>query len=248
MLWQVSHCLRPFGVPVKFESMRQGGLVEKIRDELQAAILSGRLAPGSELRESIVAGQMEISRAPVREALRLLEESGLVEKTPNRPYRVAEFTQEDLVDLANLRIALEELGVRLAIGRDPDLGAARAALDAMRSAVERGAVPEIVAADRDFHEALIQAAGNRQLSAAYSRLRDQIELAILTNLDDGRRVLDDIHGRHLDFLDRYIRTVRTGDATALLPLLESHVAGGLGVAVPDRWPPIAADDRVTATG
>jgi len=225
---------------MKFESMRQSGLVDKIREELQAAILSGQLVPGSELRESVIAGQMEISRAPVREALRLLEESGLVEKTLNRPYRVAAFAQDDLVDLANMRIALEELAVRLMIGRTPDLDPARAALERMRVAERDRAVPDIIAADRAFHEALIQAAANRPLSAAYSRLRDQISLALLTNLQEGTRVLDDIYERHLDILDRYERTIAGGDPAILLPLLEEHIAGGLGVAVPERWPPIAS--------
>jgi len=228
--------------------MRQSGLVDKIREELRGAILSGRLSPGSELRESIVASQMQISRAPVREALRLLEESGLVDKTPNRPYRVAEFAEADLVDLANMRIALEELAVRLAIGCSPDLGPAREALERMRVAGEEHAVPDIIAADRAFHEALIWAARNRPLSAAYSRLRDQISLALLTNLKEGTRVLDNIYERHQDFLDRYLRTISTGDPSILLPLLEEHVAGGLGVPTPDRWPPIeeSADSRPPA--
>ena len=233
---------------MKFEAMRPSGLVDNIRDELHRAILGGRLAPGSVLRESLIAADMQISRAPVREALRLLEDSGLVEKTPNRPYRVAEFTHEDLVDLASMRIALEELAVRLAIGTDPDLGAAHEALDQMREAADAGATPDIIAADRAFHEALIQAAGNRRLDAAYSRLRDQIELAIFTGVAGGSPVLADIHERHADFLDRYIRTIREGDPTVLLPLLEDHVARGMGVAVPERWPPIAAlvTDQPTA--
>lgn len=232
---------------MKFESMRASGLVERIRDELHRAIVSGRLAPGSTLTESLIATEMEVSRAPVREALRLLEESGLVEKTPNRPYRVAEFTETDLVDLASLRIALEELAVRLAIGSEPDLTAARAALEQMRSASAKGSTYEIIAADRAFHEALIWAAGNPRLTAAYTRLRDQIQLALLTNLADGSPVLADIHERHVDFLDRYLATVRGGDPNVLLPLLESHVAGGMGVPVPDPWPPLAVPTGVRPT-
>jgi DNA-binding GntR family transcriptional regulator len=225
---------------VKFESMRASGLVERIRDELHRAIVSGRMGPGSTLAESVIATEMEVSRAPVREALRLLEESGLVEKTPNRPYRVAEFTESDLVDLASLRIALEELAVRLAVGADPDLSAARAALEQMRAASAAGSTYEIIAADRAFHEALIWAAGNPRLTAAYSRLRDQIQLALLTNLGDGTAVLHDIHERHVDFLDRYVTTIRGGDPSVLLPLLERHVAGGMGVPVPEPWPTIDA--------
>jgi DNA-binding GntR family transcriptional regulator len=225
---------------VKFESMRSSGLVERIRDELHRAIVSGRLAPGSTLTESVIATEMEVSRAPVREALRLLEESGLVDKTPNRPYRVAEFAESDLVDLASMRIALEELAVRLAVGADPDLGPAHLALEQMRAASDRGSTFEIIAADRAFHEALILAAGNPRLTAAYTRLRDQIQLALLANLTDGTSVLGGIHERHVDLLDRYVATVRGGDPAALLPLLEEHIAAGMGVAVPAPWPTAAS--------
>jgi len=222
-----------------FEAVQTRGLVDRIRDELHSAILSGRLEPGSVLRESLVASDMGVSRAPVREALRLMEESGLVEKTPNRPYRVASFTQEDLVDLASMRIALEELALRLVVGRQPDLTAAKAALQRLRETSATHVVADIVAADRAFHEALVQAAGNRRLNAAYSRLRDQIELAIATNLDESKRILDRIYERHEDFLERYVRTIREGDPAILLPLLEDHVARGMGVPVPRLWPPLA---------
>lgn len=221
-----------------FEAMRASGLVEQIREELRRAVLSGRLAPGSVIRESVMAAEMQVSRAPVREALRLLEESGLVEKSQNRPYRVASFTQDDLVDLASMRIALEELAVRLVIGQDPDLGPTRIALEQMRTAAGDQSTYEIIAADRTFHETLVQAAGNRRLNAAYSRLRDQIELAILTNVTEDAMSLEGIHARHADLLDMYVRTVAEGDPSILLPELERHVAGGMGVPVPERWPPI----------
>lgn len=222
---------------MKFPAMRATGLVDQIRSELRRAILGGQLAPGSELRESVIASDMQVSRAPVREAMRLLEESGLVEKSPNRPYLVTKFAPDDLVGLANLRIALEELAVRLVIGGDPDLGPAQQALDQMRESSDN---VDIIAADRAFHEALIGAAGNRQLDFAYSRVRDQIELAILTKLTHDAKTLTGIYERHVDFLDLYVRTVKEGDPAILLPTLEIHAAEGMGVPVPARWPPISA--------
>lgn len=221
---------------MRFEAVRASGLVDQIRDELRRAILSGQLAPGSVLRESVVATDMQVSRAPVREAMRLLEESGLVVKSPNRPYHVAKFSRDDLVDLANLRIALEELGVRLVVGGEPNLGEAQDALEQMRSASQAGSTYDAIAADRAFHEALIRAAGNRQLDAAYSRVRDQIELAILTKLTADTLTLEGIHERHVELLELYQRTVDGADPSTLLSILEAHVAGGMGVSVPEPWP------------
>jgi DNA-binding GntR family transcriptional regulator len=161
---------------------------------------------------------------------------------------VAVFAEADLADLASMRIALEELAVRLAVGGDPDLAPAHAALAQMRTASVGGSTYEIIAADRAFHEALIWAAGNPRLTAAYSRLRDQIQLALLTNLSDGTSVLSDIHERHVDLLDRYVATIRGGDPADLLPLLEQHIAGGMGVPIPEPWPagPAHRHDAATA--
>ena len=215
---------------MRFEALRSSGLPDRIRDELRSAIVGGRFAPGTVLRESLIAAEMEISRAPVREALRLLEESGLVEKSPNRSYRVAEFTEEDLRDLASLRIALEELAIRLVIGVSPPLDGVHAALAQMRVAVDAGSVPDIIGADRAFHEALVVAAGNKRLTAAYTRLRDQIQLALLTNIVDRASVLDDIVERHEDLLDRYLNAAASGDLTLIYPVLEEHITGGMKVA------------------
>lgn len=222
-------------------SIRVSGLVEQVRAELRAAILSGRIRPGAAMQDSVVAADLQVSRAPVREAMRLLEESGLLVKVPNRPYQVTQFSAEDYVDLASLRTALEELATRLAVGRDLDLAEPRRALDRMRVAAgsEAGAL-ELISADRAFHEALVNVAGNAQLNAAYSRVRDQIELAMLTRIDADRQPLEGIHERHVGLFELYLDAVATGDPRSYFPVLEEHIAAGIGVPTPAPWPAVDA--------
>ena len=70
-----------------FLPLNRDGLVDRVANSLVGAILSGAMRPGDRLAESHIARQMDLSRAPVREALRLLESSGLVEYRTNRSYK-----------------------------------------------------------------------------------------------------------------------------------------------------------------
>src|ERR1700756_1668764 len=74
---------------------------------LRNAILEGRLKPGSQLRETHLAADLGVSRAPLREALGLLAEEGLVEKIPYRGAFVAEVSHESIAEIASLRKRLE---------------------------------------------------------------------------------------------------------------------------------------------
>src|SRR4051794_5329695 len=102
-----------------FPSLQSSSLVAEAHRALHGAILRGEIEPGAPLFEAAVAREMGISRAPVREALRLLEQSGPVIHEANKGYRVASFTEEDLRELAAIRLALEGVAVREAI-HNPD--------------------------------------------------------------------------------------------------------------------------------
>ncbi|WP_166459533.1 GntR family transcriptional regulator [Amycolatopsis pithecellobii] len=210
------------------QAVRAGSLVETVREQLRHAILSGELPPGEAVRDSVLAARMEVSRAPVREALRALEQSGLVVKKPNRSYAVASFTARDLVDLAGVRIALEGLASRLAVGANAGSGGMAEALSRLRDAVDADDPVAMVSADREFHEALVTASGNQRLMTSYAQICDQIELALhATNaLKRGREGLVE---RHEELFAEYQAALARRDVSILLSLLEGHVAGGLGV-------------------
>ena len=91
-----------------------------VADALRRRILGGEFAAGERLQEVAVAGQMQVSRTPVREALRILAEDGLLHYSPNRGYSVREFTAEDILVAFRARAAMEGIGARLLAERGLD--------------------------------------------------------------------------------------------------------------------------------
>ena len=129
-------------------------------EQVRRAILSGALEPGSWVSQVQLAAQLNVSRTPLREALRLLQTEGLVQADFNRRVRVAPISVPDLEALYAMRLAAEPLAVRLSV---PELGAdelheLRAALGAMHADDE----PAVVAVNhRRFHVGLVAHAPER---------------------------------------------------------------------------------------
>ncbi len=98
--------------PVSASTLRDG-----VADALRQAIISGRWSPSSRLHEVRIAQQMGVSRAPVREALRQLEEEGLVRSEPNRGTFVTELSIRDIEEIQRLREVLECFALRRAADR-----------------------------------------------------------------------------------------------------------------------------------
>lgn len=86
-----------------------------VRDGLRASILSGKLEPGRQLRQDEVAEQFGTSRIPVREALRQLESEGLVVFNPNKGVTVRGLSLEDVLEMLDIRVALETRALKLAV-------------------------------------------------------------------------------------------------------------------------------------
>jgi DNA-binding GntR family transcriptional regulator len=214
-----------------FREIRAGSLVDEIEDQLRDAILDASLVPGVPIRESAVAQQMGVSRAPVREALRRLEQSGLVVKPRNRSYEVTSFTERDLYELASLRSALETLAAREAMRDDSEAleRRLRQHLASIEKAAAGGRARTALSADRKFHESIVECSGNRRLAEAYSTLRDQIDLCLRTG-HGTLPALDDIAGNHRVLVEH----VAARDLDGLLDELDRHIRSGAGlVGEPD---------------
>src|SRR5581483_4287811 len=127
---------------------------------------TGAYAPGERLVQDELAESLGISRIPLREALRRLEGEGLVVISPNRGAIVRDLAPKDVVDLYDLRLALESLALRRAAERYADLRLATHARRAQaRQAIAARNLSALFRLDRDFHADLAAASDNHQLVA-----------------------------------------------------------------------------------
>ena len=143
---------------------RSQPLAEKVAGALEEAIISGRLLPRERLVELELAAQYDVSRAPVREALRMLERDGLVSKT-TRGFAVTDVTAEAAAEIFEILAHLEELYTRSAAPRigAAELGQLRATLASMAAAVRANDVAQYYSLNLDFHSVIRNACPNRAL-------------------------------------------------------------------------------------
>jgi DNA-binding GntR family transcriptional regulator len=183
-----------------------------IEDKVRAAILGGGFRPGDRLVETLIAEQLGVSRAPVREALSALERAGIVVSVPRRGYYVIDFTDRDIEEIYSLRLLLEVGALRRAVDRVTEDGLAemqRVADQLAESALRTDTPEETVALDLFFHELICRAADHSRLHAAWDSLRMQIQLLISVTSrthyshpdQPGKlhqRILDAIRARNLE--------------------------------------------------
>lgn len=151
-------------------------LRERVHEHLKGEILANRYPPGSELLEVPLSEELGVSRGPIREALRSLESEGLVEITPRHGAFVTSLSKRDFLEAYQVREALEALGVRLAVPRltEAGLDALDERLDEMAVHAASGDVDAFFEANAGFHEAFMDASGNRKLVEVYQRLMAQM--------------------------------------------------------------------------
>jgi DNA-binding GntR family transcriptional regulator len=129
-----------------------------------AGVASGALKPGQRLVESELASLLDMSRVPLREALRILEAQGIVESTPHRGKRITEFDEEKIEQICEARIALERIALRDAVRayhRHPErLARLDQIVETMEEAARRQSWLEISKADLAFHREFCVASGN----------------------------------------------------------------------------------------
>ena len=137
-------------------------LSDHIRNTLTDEIAAGRFRPGSSLDEQLLADRFAASRTPVREALRQLSVSGLVEIRPRRGVIVARMTPERIMDMFETMAEIEALCVRLATYRITPLERSHLIEmhDESQAMVERGDVDGYDAFNKQFHEAIYRATHN----------------------------------------------------------------------------------------
>ncbi|SHI66053.1 GntR family transcriptional regulator [Wenxinia saemankumensis] len=142
----------------------------QVADRIRTAILSGRLKPGEPLVETALAEQMTVSRAPIREAIQILENDGLVETIAYKGKRVKPLTAREVEEIYSLREAYEVMAVRRIIERGADASPLRGPCEDMNRAAAADDLEALTAADEAFHRTLIQIADHDLLLASWRSL------------------------------------------------------------------------------
>lgn len=183
---------------------------------LRAAIVDGRLAAGERYSVGALADRFGVSRTPVREALLVLERQGLVRFERNKGVRILVPSAADLEEVFALRVLLEVPATRRACDRltDADLDQLDRELTAMAAAATTDSEGPFMAHDQRFHEIVLDAAGNRRLSAQVDQLRDQVRLRGASTVGRSRD-LPAIHAEHVAIRDALRARDADGAATAM---------------------------------
>lgn len=167
-------------------------LREQVRDELRERINDGRLAPGERLVEQALADQFNVSRIPVREALRMLQTEGLVTALPRRGALVAQLNRSDLEHLYDVRAALEVLAFRLAAehATPQHVKQLEQLVKRTLAAAKRHDHAEATRLNAEFHESVIVVAGNPYLSSTYGTLTGRLRWLVNQSREYERHVAE----------------------------------------------------------
>jgi len=210
------------------EDLSRPSFAQKIARVLADEIVERRLPPGRKLREQALAERFGTSRAPIREALYLLGQEGLVERTPRRGAVVKRYSPREVEEVYRIRLTLEEMALRRACD---GLGMVRRAVAALEPILE-----DMEASRKDarryhelnvlFHRTLVEVSGSPVLPPVYTQiegpLRMFLRLSVMSREDveksigDHRRILEAIAG---------------GDAERAARILGAHELDGMNRAL-----------------
>ncbi|MFD1212750.1 GntR family transcriptional regulator [Arthrobacter sp. GCM10027362] len=198
-------------------------LGERVVAELRHSILSGEVAPGAILPETELAARLGVSRGPVRDALNVLAREGLIDSRPNRRARVAVLGLRDIEEIYSLRRSLETLAAQRATGNvtDADLGRMRKILREMDSALGRQDVVKVSHLDASFHDCIYEASRHDRLYRAWSDIRSQVTLFLVSRNTAAATSREIVIGEHEALLEAL--TARNADL--LVRLTDEHLLG-----------------------
>lgn len=222
--------LKPLSTP--------GDLAESVYVELREAVIGGSLAPGSRLGQEDLAARFGISRQPVLQALSRLERDGLAVRADGRgTLQVAPLDPQLVEEFYQLRAEVDALAARLAAQRIR-AGQARplpaSLIERGLSALRRGRMPALIAADTQLHRAIYEASGNRLLAAVMEPQWGHLERVMCAVLepasvraglwDEHATIIDAINAGSAERAARLARDHAVRAAAGLLPRLEQRTA------------------------
>lgn len=208
------------GAPATLLGLQKKSLREQALSALRTAITSGELEPGKHLVETELSDMLQISRGTLREALRQLEQEGLLSAGPRGRLSVRHLDAKEIRDIFAVRAALESLAART-LCELPDRGrvieSLHKAIDVMEAA-EQASLEERIESDMEFHRTLCRLTGNETLLHSWNSLEGSIRMSIMfAGVEKGVSNMN--VNRHRDI----VAAIETGDASLARKTIREHM-------------------------
>ncbi len=219
-----SPALPPAGLQATIALLQAHSLTSAVQAEIERLILAGELAPGSKLTEAMLADRLGVSRGPIREAFRILEEAGLVRLEKNRGVFVRSIPLDEAMEIYDLRAMVDESAGRVLAARitPEQLKQLRGMVEQMERLVKHGhntsASDDYHALNLAFHDCIVDFVGNRKLTDLYRRLVKELSLFRRVNLADGQQIPVSVQEHRA-----ILKAIAAGDAEAAAQALRAHV-------------------------
>ncbi len=204
--------------------LRTHSLSTVVFDNLENAIVTGEMEPGERINETAVAERYGVSRGPVREACRRLEEAGLVDFIVNRGVFVKKLAFEDAVEIYQIRAALFAFAGRVLAHRitNEQIGVLQRLIDEMEAAAVRQDARTYYARNLEFHASLMQFTGYRRLVRLYEGLNKELHVFRRRGLnDDTNRQTSSREHRAI------IEALRGGSPAHIARVMRTHSMAGI---------------------
>lgn len=208
--------------PATLKPVSRRSIADVALENLRKAIIAGAYAPGDHLAEAVLAEQLGVSRAPVREAMFQLEREGLLGFDQRGAARVREFSEEDFEEIFTLRLTLEPTAASLACRHfDAALGRALEANIARTAAAND--LLEVTLLDVAFHDIIMKAAQHSRLYACWNTLRHQLEYWLSrmqrTATSSGQRTREITSDCHR----KVLKALRSNDEQKAAQAMRAHI-------------------------
>jgi phosphonate utilization transcriptional regulator len=214
-----------FSPSFELEVLQSRTLPQLVQEDIERLILSGELQAGERLNEVAISRRLGVSRGPIREALRTLEEVGLLRFEKMRGMAVREITPEEAGDIYQLRACLEALiceraGTRMTAEQLKSLSALVREMDDAATASEVGRYHRL---NVRFHEELVTVAGSREFARFYQALVKKLTLFRQRTLAQGDAIAVSNREHHA-----ILRHLAAGDANAAARAMRKHILASGG--------------------
>jgi DNA-binding GntR family transcriptional regulator len=212
-------------IPEKIRPISRSSMREEVYRTLLMWIMEGELRPGEKLLDKELAEKMGVSRTPVREALRRLEDKNLVESSANRWTRVTDISVEEPAMIYPIIWTLEELAIAEACGKmcETDFQRMEAANDQLESALVNGDPVGASRADAQFHDVYIECTDNPFLIGILQDLKIRYRRVEVTYFEGSSLATDSV-----DEHRQILASLRSGDIVRTQSMIRSNWQSSLG--------------------